>query len=103
VDVLVNNAGIGPMRKFVEMTEDDWDEMMKINLKSLFNTCRIVGPAMMERGRGTVINIASELGLVGRAGMVHYCASKGGGIAFSKAFALELGLSPARTHLLAVG
>jgi 3-oxoacyl-[acyl-carrier protein] reductase len=103
VDVLVNNAGIGPMRAFIEMSEEEWDEMMAINLKSLFNTCRVVVPTMIEQGHGTVINIASELGLVGRAGMVHYCASKGGVIAFSKALALELAPLGIHVNVVAPG
>jgi 3-oxoacyl-[acyl-carrier protein] reductase len=103
VDVLVNNAGIGPMRKFIEMSEEEWDEMMAINLKSLFNTCRAVVPPMIEKGSGTIINVASELGLVGRAGMVHYCASKGGVIAFSKALALELAPQGIHVNVVAPG
>jgi 3-oxoacyl-[acyl-carrier protein] reductase len=103
VDVLVNNAGIGPMRRFTDMTEDEWDEMMAINLKSVFNTCRIVAAPMIEMGRGIIINIASELGLVGRAAMVHYCASKGGMIAFTKALALELAPQGIHVNCVAPG
>jgi 3-oxoacyl-[acyl-carrier protein] reductase len=103
VDVLVNNAGIGPMRRFTDMTEDEWDEMMAINLKSVFNTCRVVAAPMIEMGRGIIVNIASELGLVGRAAMVHYCASKGGVIAFTKALALELAPQGIRVNCVAPG
>jgi 3-oxoacyl-[acyl-carrier protein] reductase len=103
VDVLVNNAGIGPMHRFIDMTEDEWDEMMAINLKSVFNTCRVVVPPMIEMGRGTIINVASELGLVGRAGMVDYCASKGGVIAFTKALARELAPQGIHVNCVAPG
>ncbi len=103
VDILVNNAGIGPVRRFLDMTEGEWDEMMAVNLKSVFNTCRVVAAPMVESGRGVIINIASELGLVGRAGMVHYCASKGGVIAFSKALARELAPQGIRVNCVAPG
>lgn len=73
-EVLVNNAGIGPVRNLVEMSEDEWDETIDVNLKSLFNTCRAAVPAMVGAGQGTIVNVASELGLIGRAGMTHYCA-----------------------------
>jgi 3-oxoacyl-[acyl-carrier protein] reductase len=103
VTILVNNAGIGPMRSFVEMSEDEWDEMMAINLKSVFNTCRVVVPAMIGSRQGTIINIASELGLVGRAGLTHYSASKGGVIAFSKALARELAPQGVHVNVVAPG
>ncbi len=103
VDVLVNNAGIGPVRSFIDMTEDEWDEMMAVNLKSVFNTCRVVAAPMIEMRRGVIINIASELGLVGRAGMVHYSASKGGVIAFSKALARELAPQGIHVNCVAPG
>ena len=90
VDVLVNNAGISVHRRFVDITEEQWDEMIEVNLKSVYNTCRAVVPVMQDLGRGKIINVASELGLVGAASMVHYSASKGGVIAFTKALAHEL-------------
>jgi 3-oxoacyl-[acyl-carrier protein] reductase len=97
VEVLVNNAGIGNHRPFVEITEDEWDEMMAINLKSVFNTCRVVVPGMVAAGRGKIVNVASELGLIGAVSMTHYSASKGGVIAFSKALAREM--SPVGVHV----
>lgn len=97
VEVLVNNAGIGNHRRFVDMTEAEWDEMIAVNLKSVFNTCKVVVPPMIHAGRGKIINVASELGLVGAVSMTHYSASKGGVIAFSKALAREL--SPAGVHV----
>jgi len=97
VEVLVNNAGIGNHRRFIDMTEDEWDEMIAINLKSVFNTCRVVAPLMIRAGHGKIINVASELGLIGAVSMTHYSASKGGVIAFSKALAREL--SPAGVHV----
>jgi 3-oxoacyl-[acyl-carrier protein] reductase len=97
VEVLVNNAGIGNHRPFVEITEAEWDEMMAINLKSVFNTCRVVVPAMMAAGRGKIVNVASELGLIGAVSMTHYSASKGGVIAFSKALAREM--APVGVHV----
>lgn len=97
VSVLINNAGIGDHRRFVDITETEWDDMMAVNLKSVFNTCRVVVPQMIEAGRGKIVNVASELGLVGAVSMTHYSASKGGVIAFSKALAREL--SPAGVHV----
>ena len=79
------------------MTETEWDNMMAVNLKSVFNTCRAVVPQMIEAGRGKIVNVASELGLVGAVSMTHYSASKGGVIAFSKALALRP--SPAGVHV----
>ncbi len=100
VDVLVNNAGISVHRRFVDITEEQWDEMIEVNLKSVYNTCRAVVPVMQDLGRGKIINVASELGLVGAASMVHYSASKGGVIAFTKALAREL--APRGVHVNAV-
>jgi 3-oxoacyl-[acyl-carrier protein] reductase len=97
IEVLVNNAGIGNHRPFVEITEDEWDEMMAINLKSVFNTCRVVVPGMVTARRGKIVNVASELGLIGAVSMTHYSAAKGGVIAFSKALAREM--SPEGVHV----
>ena len=100
IDVLVNNAGISIHRRFVDMTEQEWDEMIDVNLKSVYNTCRAVVPTMQTLGRGKIVNVASELGLIGAASMVHYSASKGGVIAFTKALAHEH--APPGIHVNAV-
>ncbi|MBO0691699.1 MAG: SDR family NAD(P)-dependent oxidoreductase [Acidimicrobiaceae bacterium] len=103
VEVLVNNAGIGNHRKFVDMTEVEWDEMIAVNLKSVFNTCRVVVPEMIRAGRGKIVNVASELGLIGAVSMTHYSASKGGVIAFSKALARELSRAGVHVNVVAPG
>ncbi|HUC04308.1 MAG TPA: SDR family NAD(P)-dependent oxidoreductase [Acidimicrobiales bacterium] len=102
-DVLVNNAGIGPMKTFVEMSESEWDEVIDVNLKSMFNTCRAVVPTMVQAGLGRIVNVASELGMVGRARMVHYCAAKGGVIAFTKALAREVAAAGITVNVVAPG
>jgi len=89
LDVLVNNAGIIQERGFLELTEDDWDAVVDTDLKSLFMVCRAVLPGMRARGRGCVINVASELGHLGRALYVPYCAAKAGVMGFTRALARE--------------
>lgn len=90
VDILVNNAGITADQLLMKMTEDDWDRVMEINLKSCFNTCKAIVRSMMKAKKGKIINITSVVGLVGNAGQANYAASKAGMIGFSKALAKEL-------------
>jgi 3-oxoacyl-[acyl-carrier protein] reductase len=103
IEVLINNAGIGTHRRFADMSEAEWDEMIAINLKSVFNTCRCVVPSMIAAGRGKIVNVASELGLIGAASLTHYSAAKGGVIAFSKALAREVSPSGVNVNVVAPG
>ncbi|MBU0652718.1 MAG: 3-oxoacyl-ACP reductase FabG [Proteobacteria bacterium] len=90
LDVLVNNAGGFPIKPFAAVTDEEWDKVMDLDLKSIF-MCSQTALASMRRQRGgTIINMASVSGLVGAVGMVPYSAAKGGVIAFSKALAREL-------------
>ncbi len=89
IDILVNNAGIIQEKPFLDTTEDDWDRMLGADLKSVFLLARAVLPQMVARGSGVVINIASDLGIVGRAGFAPYCAAKAGVIGLTKSLALE--------------
>ncbi len=91
IDILVNNAGIYPFKPFVEMSEQDWDRVINVNLRGVFNFTRAVLPKMIEQGSGKIINIASIAGpIVGFINLVHYSASKAGIIGFTKSLALEV-------------
>jgi len=89
IDVLVNNAGISRPKPFLELTEADWNQTLDINLKSVFLCSQQVLPAMQEKGEGCIINIASELGYLGRAEFAPYTASKGGIITLTRSLARE--------------
>lgn len=91
VDVLVNNAG-GTMEKapITEMTPDLWDLVVGVNLRGTFLTSKYVVPEMTASGGGRIVNMASQLGILGDANRVHYCAAKGGVVAFTRALAREL-------------
>lgn len=90
IDILVNNAGILRYRPFIEMTEDEWDEVMSVNVKGVFLCPQAVGKIMIKRRKGKIINVASTHGHVGTSsGLVAYCVSKGGVIQLTKALALE--------------
>ncbi len=91
VSILVNNAGVSPEKDFVEITEEDWDRVMDINLKGTFFCTQAVIPDMIDARWGRVINISSSSAQTGARRMVHYAATKGGVIAFTKALAQELG------------
>ncbi|MEM0231669.1 MAG: SDR family NAD(P)-dependent oxidoreductase, partial [Candidatus Methanomethyliaceae archaeon] len=85
IDVLVNNAGIYPFKSFLEMTEEDWDKVMNVNLKSIFYFTKMVLPKMIEQNKGKIINIASIAGsIVGFPNLVHYSASKAAIVGFTK-------------------
>jgi 3-oxoacyl-[acyl-carrier protein] reductase len=91
IDILVNNAGIYPRKAFLETSEQEWDEMQAINLKSMFHTTQAILPGMMARRAGKIVNISSVTFHLGVANLVHYVASKGGVIGLTRALARETG------------
>jgi 3-oxoacyl-[acyl-carrier protein] reductase len=102
VEVLVNNAGIIQEKAFLEITEAEWDQMLTVDLKSVFLVSRAVLPAMLAEGRGVIINIASDLGLLGRENFAAYSAAKAGVIGLTRAMAREF--APAiRVNAIAPG
>jgi 3-oxoacyl-[acyl-carrier protein] reductase len=104
VDILVNNAGIYPFKSLLEMEEKDWDNVLSINLKGVFNCTKAVLPRMIEQKSGSIINIASIAGaVVGYANLVHYSASKGGVLGFTRAASLELAQHGIRVNAIAPG
>ncbi|MCX5749811.1 MAG: SDR family oxidoreductase, partial [Candidatus Saganbacteria bacterium] len=90
IDILVNNAGITRDGLIMRMKEEDWDLVLDVNLKSVFNGIKAVSPVMMKQRSGRIINIASIVGEMGNAGQANYSASKGGVIALTKTAAREL-------------
>ncbi len=104
IDILVNNAGIFPFKSFFEMKEEDWDKVLNINLKGVFNCTKAVTPTMVKQKYGKIINIASIAGMrVGYIGLTHYCASKAGITGFTKALALELAPFKINVNAIAPG
>ncbi|MEM0506444.1 MAG: SDR family NAD(P)-dependent oxidoreductase [Thermosphaera sp.] len=91
IDILVNNAGIYPFKSFLEMTEDEWDKVMNVNVKGVFYFTRTVAPIMVRNNYGRIVNVSSIAGtVVGFPGLTHYCASKAAILGFTRALALEL-------------
>ena len=91
VDILVNNAGIYPFKPFVEMTEENWDKVMNVNVKGIFNFTKAVLPKMIERKYGKIVNLSSVAGEeLGYANLVHYSASKAAILGFTRSLALEV-------------
>lgn len=103
VDVLVNNAGITRDALLMRMTEEQWDEVLRVNLKSVFNMTKAVQKVMLKQKHGSIINISSVVGVSGNAGQANYAASKAGIIGFSKSVAKELGARNIRTNVVAPG
>jgi 2-deoxy-D-gluconate 3-dehydrogenase len=89
IDILVNNAGINIPEEALAVTEEHWDRVLDTNLKGLFFCSQRVGKVMMQAGRGKIINIASQMGLVGGRLRAAYCASKGGVVQLTKVLAIE--------------
>lgn len=102
-DVLVNNAGITRDTLSFRMKKEDWDSVIAVNLTSAFLVCQIVSFDMIHRKAGSIINMASIVGIHGGAGQVNYSASKGGLIAFSKSLAKEVGSRGVRVNCIAPG
>lgn len=103
VDILVNNAGIYKTYNLHEMSEDDWDMVLNVNLKSVFLGSKRVIPEMLKQGKGKIISIASIAGLVGFAQSGAYCASKGGIIALTKEMVLEYAPKKINVNCIAPG
>lgn len=91
IDVLVNNAGVGEHRPFLDITEQSWDEIMAVNLKGVFLCSQAAGRQMVQRRYGKIINISSVVSFAAMSGVAHYCTSKGGLTMLTKAMAFELG------------
>jgi 3-oxoacyl-[acyl-carrier protein] reductase len=103
IDICVNNAGISKDNLLLRMTPEEWDDVMDINLKSVFNMTKQVIKPMMKAKSGSIINMASVIGLVGNAGQSSYAASKAGIIGFTKSVAKELGSRNIRCNAIAPG
>jgi len=103
IDVVVNNAGITKDNLMLRMSEEDWDAVMAVNLKSCFNIAKHVIKPMMRDRKGSIINISSIVGLSGQAGQANYSASKAGIIGFTKSMAKELGSRNIRSNAIAPG
>jgi 3-oxoacyl-[acyl-carrier protein] reductase len=103
IDILVNNAGITRDGLLMRMSEEDWDQVLATNLKSVFNTCKVLARPMMKQRAGSIINISSVIGLTGNAGQVNYSASKSGMIGFTKSLAKELASRGVRANCIAPG
>ena len=103
IDILVNNAGITKDNLLMRMGEEDFDNVIKVNLKSVFNMTKAVQRTMLKQRNGSIINMSSVVGIKGNAGQTNYAASKAGIIGFSKSVALELGSRNIRSNVIAPG
>ena len=104
IDILVSNAGIYPFKPLTEMTEEEWDKVLDINLKGCFNCTRAVAPIMIKQKSGKIVNITSIAGsVIGYSNLAHYCASKGGILGFTRATALELAPYKINVNAIAPG
>jgi 3-oxoacyl-[acyl-carrier protein] reductase len=103
IDILVNNAGITRDNLLMRMQESDWDIVMTVNLKSVFNLTKAVQRVMMKQRYGSIVNMSSVVGVEGNAGQSNYSASKAGMIGFTKSIAQELGSRNIRCNAIAPG
>lgn len=103
IDVLINNAGITKDNLLMRMSEEDFDKVVEVNLKSVFNMTKAVQRTMLKNRKGSIINMSSVVGVKGNAGQANYAASKAGVIGFSKSVALELGSRNIRCNVIAPG
>ena len=103
LDILVNNAGITRDNLLLRMSEEDWDRVLAVNLKGVFNCTRAVSKPMIKQRGGKIISIASIIGIMGNAGQANYAASKGGIISFTKSVARELASRSVNVNAVAPG
>ena len=103
IDVLINNAGITKDNLLMRITEEDFDKVIEVNLKSVFNLTKAVQRSMLKQRQGSIINMSSVVGVKGNAGQSNYAASKAGIIGFSMSVALELGSRNIRCNVIAPG
>ncbi len=103
VDILINNAGITKDNLLMRISEEDFDQVIEVNLKSVFNMTKAVQRTMLKKRSGSIINMSSIVGVKGNAGQTNYAASKAGMIGFSKSVALELGSRNIRCNSIAPG
>jgi 3-oxoacyl-[acyl-carrier protein] reductase len=103
IDILINNAGITKDNLLMRISEEDFDKVIEVNLKSVFNLTKAVIRPMMKQRKGSIINMSSVVGLKGNAGQANYAASKAGIVGFSKSVALELGSRNVRSNVIAPG
>ena len=103
IDILVNNAGITKDGLMMRMTEQQWDAVINVNLKSAFNFIHAVTPVMMRQRAGSIVNMSSVVGVSGNAGQANYAASKAGMIGLAKSVAKELGSRGVRANAIAPG
>lgn len=103
IDILINNAGITKDNLLMRISEEDFDKVIEVNLKSVFNMTKAVQRTMLKQRKGSIINISSVVGVKGNAGQSNYAASKAGMIGFTKSIALELGSRNIRCNAIAPG
>lgn len=103
IDILINNAGITKDNLLMRMSEEDYDRVMEVNMKSIFNLTKAVLRPMLKQRSGSIINMSSVVGIKGNAGQANYSASKAAIIGFSKSTALELGSRNIRCNVIAPG
>ena len=103
IDILINNAGITKDNLLMRMSEEDFDRVIEVNLKSVFNMTKAVQRTMLKQRKGSIINMSSVVGLKGNAGQTNYAASKAGILGFTKSVALELGSRNIRCNAIAPG
>jgi 3-oxoacyl-[acyl-carrier protein] reductase len=103
IDAVINNAGITRDGLLMRMTEENWDEVINTNLKSIFNVTKAVQRTMLKQRSGSIVNLSSVVGVKGNAGQANYAASKAGMLGFTKSIALELGSRNIRCNAIAPG